>query len=94
MVILPSKVCDAVVLIRLKVSKSCQHVFLKTEQSFAGKNYEVIVKKSVIKGLQKQQSLASVRRRQQNKNHMASVRVAESSEQILHECMTETIKQA
>ena len=100
----PSKVCpecDAVVPIRLKVCKSCQHVFRakrKTEQTLPGrvtKRLRVVLSdsvKSVVKAKDKlrkackraaKSSEQTLRRQQQNKEHMASVRAAESSEQTL-----------
>ena len=78
----PSRVCpecDAVVLIRLKVCKSCQHVFRakrKTEHTLPGramKRLRVVLSdsvKSVVKA--------------KDKLYQACKRAAESSEQTLH----------
>ena len=86
----PSKVCpqcDAVVHIRLKVCKSCQHVFRtkrQTEQNIPGS--AKLTKDKLRKACKRaaESSEQALQRKQQNREHMANFRANESSEQTFH----------
>ena len=98
----PSKVCpqyETIVPLRLKVCKSCQHVFRakrKAEHNLpdkAMKRMRVLQSdsvKSAIKAKDKASKRASetseqtVHRQQQHTEHMASMRASETSEQTVH----------
>ena len=89
----PSKVCpqcQTIVHIRLKVCKSCQHVFRakrKAEHNLSNKTM-----KRMRVGETNEQT---VHRQLQNRKHMASMRASETNEQTVHRReKTETTKQA
>ena len=80
----PSKVCPqckAIVPIRQKVCKSCEHVF-QTKRRAEHELWDKRMPKSRKRA--SETSEQTLHRREQNREHMASMRASETSKQTLH----------